>query len=116
VAPVKFEDAMTEEALNRSLTNQEIDLMLSTYPDKIAVAYQVYQTAEAEVRRMRGKVYLELKALHPDHKETHLKSMVENNEKVYTAQMAAIQAEAEHNRLYEKLMCAKKLASLRAAF
>lgn len=107
---------MTEEALNRSLTNQEIDLILSTFPDKIADAYQKYQEAEANMRRVKGKVYLELKALHPNHKETHLKSMVENHPEFFSAQMDSIATESMHNRLYEKLMSAKKLAQLRAAY
>ena len=100
------------------LSNQDIDLILSTYPDEVADAQEAYRRAEAETKRMAGKLYLQFKAVNTgkDLKETHIKSLVANDPAYYTAQMAEIVAEAKYTRLYETLMSAKKLAGLRTAF
>lgn len=110
-------EAPEVEAPN-SLTNKEIDLILSVYPDLVADAFLNYRMAEAETKRVGAKLYLEFKAINTgkDLKETHIKSLVANDQRFYEAQMAEIAAEAKYTRLYETLMSAKKLAGLRTAF
>lgn len=107
---------MTEEST--ALTKEEIEVILSVYPDEIADALQAMKEAELEFKRISGRRYMEFKAIHAAEKptETHLKSMVVNDGEVYAAQMELIKAEAKHQRLYETLLSAKKLASLRTAF
>jgi hypothetical protein len=107
---------MTDQGLERSFTTSEIDLILSTYPDKVADAFQAFKEAEADVRRERGRSYLRIKAKNPNFKQDHLRALVEDDDAVYKAQMAAIAKEAEYSRLYEKLLSAKKLSALRSAY
>lgn len=110
---------MTEEAERPpTLSNQEIDAILSVYPDEVAVALEAYRMAEAETKRVAAKLYLEFKVLNTgnDMKETHLKSLVASDQRFYEAQMSEIVAEAKYTRLYETLLSAKKLAGLRTAY
>jgi len=45
-----------------------------------------------------------------------LKAMVENDMGIYQLSLDCVTAESEYTRLMEKLMAAKRLASLRSAF
>jgi len=105
-------------ALEQRLSNSDLDVILSTYPDEVAEAQKAYREAEAETKRIGSKLYLELKAVNAGNglTETHLKHMIQNHPDFYAAQMREIVAETKYTRLYETLLSAKKLAGLRTAF
>lgn len=99
-------------------TNADLSVILHTYPDKVAEAMAEYKKAMAETKRIGAKLYLELKAVNveKDIKEAHLRAMVQNHPDYYAAQMKEIETEAIYTKVYETLLCTKKLAALRTAF
>lgn len=101
------------------MTDGEIVEVLGTFPDKTATALQRWKTATLERKRVASKFYLETKARAAGGEKLTVKElemMVEGNDDHYKACLEEIMAEAEHLKLYEKLMSAKKMASLRAGF
>jgi len=100
------------------LTDSEIYEILGTYPDKTAEALERWKLATLERERHGSKLYLELKAMAAGEKGTvkELEMKVESDDKYYGLRMGEIKAEAEHMKAYEKLMAAKKMASIRAGF
>lgn len=101
------------------LTHREISVILSEYPDLVADALEKYRKVQAEAKRVFSSKYLILKSQTASEEgitETFLKHSIEADIEYYKAKLNEIIAEAEHQRLYETLMCAKKLASLRAAY
>lgn len=96
----------------------EIDQALDTYPDKVADALEVWRTAALERERLEAKTYLSLKAKNAGIKVTEawLENMVIDDTDVYVARLAEIKAEASYQRVFEKLMSAKKRAAIRDAY
>jgi hypothetical protein len=96
----------------------EIEKILSTYPDKIAVAKEELERALLEVKRISSFRYLQLQAENAEKRisSTDLKYMVNSSDDVYKAELERIVKESNYLKLYETLMCVKKIASLREAF
>lgn len=100
------------------LTNKEINDILTDFPDLIAKAESDWKTAKVERERIEALAYFRLKAECAGAKVTEawLANKVLVDDDVHRAKLDEIVKEAEHSRLYEKLMCAKKIAQLRTAF
>jgi len=96
--------------------NAEIEEILESYPDLCADAMERWKVAELECQKIEALRYLEYKASGNKKTSDELKAMVRVDPGVYQASLAEIQAEVEYNRLYEKLMSAKKISSLRTAY
>lgn len=99
-------------------TNVEINEILIEYPDKVADAERQWKISRLERERVEGMVYFRLKAETAEQKVTEkwLELKVRIDTEVHKLKLDEIIAESNYNRLYEKLMSAKKMASLRAAF
>lgn len=101
------------------MTDAEIVQVLGEYPDKTASALERWKKATLERQRYASKLYLETKARAASGEKVTVKELemiVEANDGHYSLCLEEIVAEAEHMRLYEKLMAAKKMASIRAGF
>ncbi len=101
------------------MTDGEIVEVLGTYPDRTATALERWKTATLERKRIASKFYLEAKARAAGGEKLTVKElemMVERDDAHYKACLEEIMGEADHIRCYEKLMAAKKMASLRAGF
>lgn len=101
------------------MTDAEIIEVLGKYPDKTADALEKWKRATLERKRVGSKLYLELKAKAAGGEKTTVKElemMVESNDEHYKMCLDEIMAESDYQKCYEKLMSAKKMASIRAAF
>ena len=100
------------------LTNAQINDTMVEYPDMVAAAEVAWKTAVVERQRTEALAYFRLKATCAGEKVTErwLENKVLVDDEVHRAKLDEIVKEAEYNRLYEKLMCATRMASLRAAF
>lgn len=100
------------------LTNAQINDILVEYPDKVADAEREFKTARLERERVEGITYFRLKAETAGQKVTEkwLENKVRVDDEVHQAKLDEIVKESEYNRLYERLLSAKKLAALRTAF
>jgi hypothetical protein len=101
------------------MTDAEIVEVLGTYPDKTADALARWKRATLERERCAAKFYLDAKAKAAGGEKVTVKElemMVEADDGHYKACLDEIMAEADHLRFYERLMSAKKMASVRAGF
>lgn len=100
--------------------NSEIEKDLAEYPDKVADALEAWRTATAEKEKVEAMAYLRLKgaseAQEIERTVVELKAMTKQDDEVFQAVLKELKAEAQYIRLNEKLMAAKKLASLRTAY
>lgn len=96
----------------------ELETDLAGLPDKVADALAVWKKAETSKRHEAARLYLTYKAKLAGREttSTELKAMVEVDPAYYQICLDCVTAESEYVRLYEKLMSAKKSASMRAAF
>lgn len=102
------------------ISNVDLEQAMFELPDKVAEALRSWRAAELERKRIAGRLFLTFKAEsadrgRPPSRET-LEAMVESDQSHYEARLAEILAEAEHNKLYERLMTMKRIAGLREAF
>lgn len=100
------------------MNESEITEILDTYPDKVADAQKFWKAKESGLKHERARVYLDFKAKLVGSEPTQgdLKAMVENDMGIYKLALECVTAESEYTRLMEKLMAAKRLASMRTAF
>jgi hypothetical protein len=91
---------------------------LRDLPDRVADAQRFWKAKEAELKHERARVYLSFKSklVGTEPTQGDLKAMVENDMGIYQLSLDCVTAESEYTRLMEKLMAAKRLASLRSAF
>lgn len=91
---------------------------LESLPDLVADALGKWRFKEAEKKREGARLLLTFKAQHAGQglTMTELKAMVQNDQGYYQICLDEIMEESRYVRLYEKLMAAKKNASMRAAF
>lgn len=100
------------------LTNAELNRILTDFPDLIATAEAEFKKARVERERLEALAYFRLKVETAEIKVTEkwLENKVRTDDEVHKAKLDEIVKESEYNRLYEKLMCAKKMAALRTAY
>jgi hypothetical protein len=94
----------------------EMTEVMDTYPDLVADALATWKRAGIEKDRIFARQYLELKARSVGLGKvtvSELESNVRATEEHYQAALAEVVAESEYVRVYEKLMSAKKQASMR---
>jgi hypothetical protein len=100
------------------MNDAEITTILDTFPDKVAEALERFRTAGVEKDRVYARAYLEFKARSAGEKITasEIESMVKADQRYYEAALDEITAESGYVKAHERLMAAKKQASMRAAF
>lgn len=91
---------------------------LNTLPDRVADAQKNWKAKEAELKHERARAYLGYKAklIGTDPTQGDLRAMVDNDESIYKLSLECVTSESEYTRLMEKLMAAKRMASMRSAF
>ena len=102
------------------MNDSEIQMILETYPDKVAEALGKFKTATVDRERLAAKLFLKIKAEAETNKEKmpidEIKARVRADETHYRACLDEIIAESEYTAVYEKLLAAKRESGMRAAF
>ena len=93
-----------------------IEETLIDLPDQVANALSAWRIATLQREKVEAMLHLRLKASEEKMTAGDLKAAINNNQERYDMMLKEILAETEYNRLYEKLLSAKKRASLRTAF
>lgn len=100
------------------MTNAEIEAAMETLPDVVGDALYNFKSAIIDKERLCAKTFLEFKARSAGEKITvaEIEAMVKADVDCYKAALHEVERESEYVKWNEKLMAAKKLASLRSAF
>jgi hypothetical protein len=96
--------------------NLDIESDLNELPDKVAEALQLWRVATLNREKMEAVLYAGFKASDSDRSATEIKACINASESRYSSVLEEIKCECEYQRLYERLLSAKKRASLRVAF
>ena len=94
----------------------QIEDHLDKLPDAVADALSAWRIATLQREKIEAMLHLRLKAGEEKLSVGDMKAAINNNQERYDMMLKEILAESEYNRLYEKLLSAKKRASLRTAF
>lgn len=100
------------------MTNAEIEAAMETLPDIVGDALYNFKAAIIDKERLCAKTFLEFKARSAGEKITvaEIEAMVKADVDCYKAALNEVSWESEYTKWNEKLMAAKKMASLRSAF
>lgn len=95
-----------------------IEEELKDLPDRVADALGKWRFKTADKKREAARLLLTFKAQHAGEglTMTELKAMVQNDQGYYQICLDEIMEESRYIRTLERLLAAKKLASLRSAF
>lgn len=97
-------------------SNKSVEEDLETLPEKVSEQLVKWRTASLDREKCEALLYARFHGEDPSRTATAIKSLINSNEERYQIVLKEIQEEAHYNFLYEKLMSAKKIASLRTAF
>lgn len=95
--------------------NGHIESDLETLPDEVATALFNWRVATLDREKAEALLYARFKA-EDDRTAVEVKSLINASPERYEAVLKEITAESDHTRLLERLLAAKKLASLRTAY
>lgn len=98
------------------MSNLDIEKALEELPEKVSQALENWRIATLEREKTEALLYISIKGKNPDKTIGEIKSALNASVSRYDAVLAEIKAESEYTFLYEKLLSAKKRASLRIAF
>ena len=98
------------------LGNADIEQDLQELPEKVADALQAWRMATLDREKCEGLLYSLYKGEDKERTATEIRALVHASDARYSCILAEIKAEANYERLYESLMCAKKKADLRTAY
>lgn len=98
--------------------NQQIESDLETLPDKSADALFEWRKATLDREKTEALLYLRFKAESIGEKKTvsDIDAMVDADDGRYLVKLKEASAESEYERIYEKLLAAKKISDIRTAF
>lgn len=96
--------------------NFDTEKQLEDLPDRVADALQAWRIASLEREKLEALLYMRFKGSGEKRTSDEIKAMVRSDALRYEASLKEIGAEVNYNRLYERLMSVKKVASLRTAF
>lgn len=94
----------------------QLEEQLEKLPDIVADSLVVWREITLQREKMEALLYLSVKAQSPDDSATQIKAKINSSDERFQAVLKEIKAEGNYKRLEERLLCAKKLASLRTAF
>lgn len=100
------------------MTNAEIEAAMETLPDIVADALYNFKTSGIDKERLCAKTFLEFKARSAGEKITvaEIEAMVKADVDCYKAALKEVEMESTYVKFNERLMAAKKMASMRASF
>lgn len=93
-----------------------IEEVLLELPDKVADALGRWRVSTLDRERVEALLFASIKGKDEKKSSTEIKMEIHESIERYNAVLHEIKQECEYNRLYEKLLSAKKRASLRTAF
>ncbi len=96
--------------------NGEIEQELIDLPEMVADSLLKWRTKTLEREKTDALLYLRFKAGEPGRTATEIKALINSSEGHFSANLEEAKAESRYTFLNEKLMAAKKVASLRTAF
>jgi hypothetical protein len=99
-----------------SYLKTDLEESLEQLPDKVASSLLKWRKATLERERIEAILYLQYKAGVEKRTQDEIKALVRQDGGRYQSVLDEAVAESEHTRLNERLMCAKKEASMRTAF
>lgn len=99
-----------------SLGNVDLEAQLESLPDEVASALEDWRRMSLEREKIEAMLYLRFKAEDRDRTTDEVKSLVKSSPERFGVCLQEIKAEAHYERLYERLMSAKKRADMRTAF
>jgi hypothetical protein len=102
--------------MDKKMANVDLEHQLEVLPDLIADELIKWRTATLEREKMEALLYLRFKGEDKDRSATEIKALIHSNNDRYNFVLEEVKAEANYDRLYERLMGVKKLADLRTAY
>lgn len=93
-----------------------IEETLIDLPDQVADALSAWRIATLNREKKEALLYVEIKGQDEKRTAAEIKAIVHGNAERYNLVLLEITSEAQYIRLYERLLSAKKRASLRTAF
>lgn len=96
--------------------NVDLEALLDILPDQVADALEAWRVATLDRERCEALLYAALKGADDGKTATEIKASINSDPARYSAVLEEIKAESNYTRLYEKLLSAKRRASLRTAF
>ncbi len=96
--------------------NLDIEEQLSTLPDRVAEALEQWRIASLDREKIEALLFASIKGQNTELSATEIKSRIHADLNRYESVLHEIKAESNYTRLYERLLSAKKRASLRTAF
>lgn len=96
--------------------DENLERQLEELPDLIYKAKLEWRTQTRDRKRVDALLRARFKMENHDRNSADLKALIESDSTHYEACLKEDVAEAEYERLYEKHMSNKKIASLRTAF
>lgn len=105
---------MSENILKGEKT--DLERQLEELPDLVSDAQVNWGIKKLEREKIEALLHMKCRADSFKYTVGDIKAIINSDDKRYMAMFEEIKAEAQYNRLYEKLMSAKKLAQLRTAY
>ena len=99
-----------------SLGNIPLENDLEKLPDLVSQALIQWRTATLDREKCEALLYVKFHGEDLERTATEIKALIHADSERYMMVLNEIKSEANYNFLYEKLMSAKKIASLRTAF
>ncbi len=104
-----------DNPLQPGTNNADVIETLTDLPDLVADSLETWRIATLNRERAEALLFLRFRA-EQDRTVQEIKSLVNSDPERYEAVLNEIKTESLYNRLYEKLLSAKKIASLRTAY
>lgn len=97
-------------------TNYDIEQALNELPDQVADALEKWRIATLDREKCEALLYAGIKGEDKGKTATEIRADINASQARYESVLEEIKAESNYQRLYEKLLAAKRKASLRTAF
>ena len=88
---------------------------LETGPEKVRKALLDWRRASLDREQKEALLYLEFRGEDKERTASDIKALVNRDGERYKAKLNEAVCESEYEKVYESLMCAKKMADLRVA-
>lgn len=97
--------------------NFDLEKDLEELPEKVSKALELWRTATLDRKKTDALLYMKYRMSDLGKRTSgEIKAMIDKDDTHYAACLLENKLEAEYNFVYEKLLSAKKLSSLRTAF
>lgn len=98
------------------MSNDDIESSLEELPDLIHTDEIKWKKSKLDREHLWGELYLKYKNEAEKRTVPEIEAMIHTNMEYYKASLSEAVSEADYHRLYERLMCQKKLCDLRKAY